>query len=228
MTEDTLEDAQESTQEIRDRILEKALPHIAFDGWTMELFERSAKDAGYEPTMAPAVFPRREADIALHFADWADRQMLKSLTQYDPDTMRVRDRVRTAFWERLALLRPYKEAARRWFSFCAVHPLLFIGSKSVWQTADHIWQWAGDTASDYNHYTKRGLLSGVITSTTLVWLDDQSEDQSKTADFLDRRIHNVLQFGKCVGKFSGRFRGKQQEKDTHSAHQDAQAAQAGS
>ena len=217
MTKDT----QETTQEIRDNILEKALPHVAFDGWTMALFEKAAQDAGYEASMAPAIFSRREADAALHFADWADRKMLEVLKQYDPESLRVRDRVRTAFWKRLTLLRPYKEAVRRWISFCAVHPLLFIGSQSLWRTVDQIWQWAGDTATDYNHYTKRGLLSGVITSTTLVWLDDQSEDQSKTADFLDRRIENVLQVGKCVGKFSGRFRSKSQAGEKP---QDAQAA----
>jgi len=74
----------------------------------------------------------------------------------------------------------------------------------VWRTADRIWDWAGDTATDYNRYTKRALLCGVIGSTTLAWLGDGSGDMTATRAFLSRRIENVMQIGKFVGKIKGR------------------------
>ncbi len=77
-------------------------------------------------------------------------------------------------------------------------------TKMVWYSADKIWEWAGDTATDYNRYTKRGLLSGVITATMLVWVHDKSEGYQKTSDFLDRRIDNVLVVGKLAGKILGK------------------------
>ena len=38
-----------------------------------------------------------------------------------------------------------------------------------------MWRIAGDTSTDFNHYTKRMTLGAVYGSTLLVWLDDQSE-----------------------------------------------------
>jgi len=71
---------------------------------------------------------------------------------------------------------------------------------SVWRSADRFWAKAGDTATDYNRYTKRALLSGVIASTTLFWLTDNSEEHAASWAFLDSRIENVLAMGKRLGK----------------------------
>ena len=138
-----------------------------------------------------------------HFSDFADRQMLARLDGIDPESMRVRDRVRLAVQTRLAALKDYKEAVRYATGYWA-RP--FRGARAaqmVWRTAGRIWIWAGDEAKDYNKYTKRGLLSGVLTSTMLAWLNDESEDMSATHRFLDNRIDNVMQFGKVVGRIKG-------------------------
>ena len=70
------------------------------------------------------------------------------------------------------------------------------GPRIGWRSADHMWRLAGDTATDFNHYTKRATLGAVYGSTLLVWLDDQSEGWADTAAFLDRRIDDVMQFEK--------------------------------
>ena len=80
--------------------------------------------------------------------------------------------------------------------------------KMVWRTADAIWREAGDTATDHNHYTKRLLLSGVITSTTLYWLNDDSPGQEKTWEFLDARIDGAMKLGRGLGQGFSRGAGK--------------------
>ena len=186
--------------QIRDSILHAALPHVAFDGWTWEMIERAAEEAGYKPSMAKAVFPDRMKDVLDAFADLADREMLKALENTNPEDLRIRDRVRSALIARYEWLKPHKEALRQSVQFWMVPTRKPRGAKIVWRTADRIWEWAGDTATDYNHYTKRGLLSGIIVSTTLFWLNDSSEHMDNTKSFLDRRIENVMQFGKIIGR----------------------------
>ena len=66
-----------------------------------------------------------------------------------------------------------------------------------------MWRLAGDTATDYNHYTKRLTLSAVYTSTLLAWLDDDSEGFADTAAFLDRRLDDVMRFEKWKGEWRG-------------------------
>ena len=57
-----------------------------------------------------------------------------------------------------------------------------------------MWRLAGDTATDYNHYTKRAMLLGVYTATITVFLDDESEGQAETRAFLARRIDGIMRF----------------------------------
>lgn len=178
-----------------------ALEDAAFDGWSWEMIERSAEKAGHGRDMASAAFPGKLKDVLMHFSDWADREMLSRLKGLDPDSMRVRDRIRLAVQTRIHTLREHKEAVRYSTGYWLRPFRKYEAGKMVWKTADRIWEWAGDTSTDYNRYTKRGLLSGILTSTTLVWMDDDTDDQSKTMRFLDRRIDNVMQLGKVIGRF---------------------------
>lgn len=188
----------------RDLILENILPEIPFSGWTWPVAVTAAEKAGLDPAMADAVFPGGLADVVGHFSDWADRAMMAGLADVDPASLRVRDRVAMAVEKRLEALAPHREAVRAALSFWALPTRGISAGGVVWRTADRIWDWAGDTATDYNRYTKRALLCGVIASTTLAWLGDDGGDMAATRAFLGRRIENVMQIGKFVGKIKGR------------------------
>ncbi len=193
------------TVEIRDEILNMALQNAAFDGWTWNMVCMSAIEAGHSKNTAIAVFPEKMVGVLDHFADWADREMIEALKDIDQDNMRVCDRIRTAVITRFETLAPHKEAMRDSLNFWLWPARKPRALKITWRTADVIWNWAGDTASDYNHYTKRGLLSGVIASATIFWLNDASEDIEKTKAFLDRRIENVMKLGRVVQVVKKRF-----------------------
>ncbi len=91
---------------------------------------------------------------------------------------------------------PAREAVRRALAILAMPQNVPLALRIGWRTADVMWRIAGDTSTDFNHYTKRMTLGAVYGSTLLVWLDDQSEGLSETAAFLDRRIDNVMSFEK--------------------------------
>lgn len=186
---------------IKDAILEAALPDIPFDGWTMQVLERAAVGAGHTKAMAVSVFPGGVKDAIIHLSHWADREMLVRLRADKTPPTRIRDKIARAVRTRLEILAPHKEAERLAIAYW-MHPFRkWEGVKLVWKTADAIWDWAGDTATDYNRYTKRGLLSGVLTSTTLFWLSDNSSESQESWAFLERRIENVMSVGKIVGRF---------------------------
>lgn len=197
-----------ATLDIQDQIILTALEDVPFDGWTWDGIRIAAEKSGHKPEMADAVFPEKLTDALAHFSDWADRQMIEALKDYHPDDMRVRDRVAKAVELRLRALLPYKDCVQASAGYWASPLRKIDGGKIVWRTADHIWDWAGDTATDYNRYTKRVLLSGVITSTTLYWFNDESEDMADTCAFLERRINDVMKIGKVTGKIKSFFPGK--------------------
>ncbi|HCQ71531.1 MAG: COQ9 family protein [Alphaproteobacteria bacterium] len=191
----------QTTSQIRADIIDAALPDIVFDGWSLSTIENAATKNGYDALTVKAAFPDGITDILDAFADLADQEMLKALAGTNADDLRVRDRIKTALIARFTYLNDHKEAVKESLKFW-LNPLRKPrAAKIVWRTADHIWNWAGDTSADYNRYSKRTLLSGIIAPSTLVWLNDHSEDMIKTSDFIDARIANVMTLGKTINKF---------------------------
>ncbi len=185
--------------EIKEKILKAALPSVAFDGWTMDVLMNAAVESGFKKEMVLSVFPDGVKDTLRYFSRWADDEMLKALAK-EETPQRIRDKIALAVRARMKALTPHKEAERLAIAYWVRPMRKFEGAKLVWKTADVIWHWAGDTATDYNRYTKRALLSGVITSAVLYWLSDNSVGAKDSWAFLDRRIDNVLNIGKIVGK----------------------------
>lgn len=189
-----------ATQNIQEKIIHEALKDIVFDGLSWDVIVRASEKSGYDADVALSVFPDKVTSFLTSFSDLIDKQMMDKLKSVPALDMKVRERIRHAVWIRFEILEPYKEMLRLSLSHWMNPMKKPAGMKMVWSTSDKIWKWAGDTATDYNKYTKRGLLSGVITATMLVWINDKTQGHQKTADFLDRRIDNVLVVGKLAGK----------------------------
>jgi len=190
--------------ETRDRILEAALAHVAFDGWSRRALNAGALDAGFDAAMARRAFPGGLRQLADHFARWADRGMLVELGKLDLDAMRVRDRIHACVKTRLLFLGDHREAVRRLLSFLALPPNAPLAARLTWRSCSAMWYAAGDEATDWNHYSKRGLLAPVYTTTILYWLSDEGDgagDYPDTWSYLERRIGDVLRVFSLPGRF---------------------------
>ena len=186
---------------LKSRILEAALPDVAFDGWSDDLLARAAQRLKADEDDVHAAFPAGAIGLVRYFSEWADEEMLKKLTPRLLSTLKVREKITLGVRTRLENLTPHRTACSSALAFLALPPRNIYLPKMVWRTADVIWRAAGDTATDYNHYTKRLLLSGVLTSTTLYWLNDKSDGCENTWKFLDRRIEEVLKVGQKISSF---------------------------
>ena len=193
---------------VRDRLLEAALPHVAFDGWTDALMDQAARDAGVDAATLYRAFPRGVPEVLDHFCDWLDRAMVAELAEYDLAAMRLSERVRLAVLTRLTVATPWREAVRRAMAHLARPSNGPLALKCIHRTVDEIWFQAGDTAADFSWYTKRATLAWVYVTTLMAWLDDGTDDLSETAAFLDRRLADIMQIPKIRGRAErivGRF-----------------------
>ncbi len=182
-----------------DKLLDAALPHVAFDGWSPAAFAAACADAGISEAEARVLAPRGALDLAVAFHRRADRAMVKKIEQADLSDMRFRDKVAQALRYRLEVM-PDREAVRRATTLFSLPNHAPEGAKLVWETADHIWTALGDNSTDGNWYSKRAILSAVWGSTVLFWLGDESVGSTDTHDFIDRRIDDVMQFEKLKGQ----------------------------
>jgi ubiquinone biosynthesis protein COQ9 len=185
---------------LRDKIVEAALPHIPFDGWTPRAARRAAADLDLAQADAIRAFPYGAADMVAHYSDLVDRRMLAELDRRDIGTMKIRERIATAVRVRLEQAAPHREAVRRALAVLALPSNAILGGKCLYRTVDAMWVAAGDTSTDWNFYSKRSLLAGVYSSTLLCWLDDRSDGLTDTWAFLDRRIADVMRIPKLTGR----------------------------
>lgn len=190
-------------------ILDATLPHIAFDGWSMTALRRGATDTGRDAAAADIAFPGGPAEAIELWNGVCNLRMAQALEAVDLDALKVRERIATAVRLRIEAYGGDTEAVRRALSYLAAPGHAKLATTLLYRTVDEIWYRCGDTSTDFNFYTKRGLLAGVYASTLMCWLDDPSEDHAETWAFLDRRIADALRLGSLPARLKkGRLGGR--------------------
>lgn len=190
--------------EIREGLAPILPSHAAFDGWNARALGAAAIEAGVDPGVASLAFPGGAVDMIDAWFAHVDAETAQRLPPETLGAMKIRQRITALVETRLAIVGPHKEALRRALAILAMPRNAPRGVKLGWRAADHMWRLAGDTATDFNHYTKRLTLGAVYASTIAVFLDDDSEGNADTHAFLARRIENVMQFEKAKAGWKAR------------------------
>jgi len=177
--------------------------NAVFDGWTEAAVNTSAAQLGIDPAQARLAFPKDAFGMVEAWIAGVDAAMEAHFTPEAIAAMKVRDRIAKMIWFRLETTGDAREAVRSALAILAFPHNLPLALRTGWRSADLMWRLAGDTATDYNHYTKRLTLAAVYTSTLLAWLDDDSDGWADTAGFLDRRLADVMRFEKWKSEWSG-------------------------
>ena len=190
--------------EVRSFLAPELAAQAAFDGWNEKAVLAAADLAEVDTDLARLAFNDGPVDMIDAWFQAIDEQMAAKYSADELAAMKIRLRINALVEARLEALEAHREGLRRALAILAAPPHLRRAAKMGWRAADRMWRLAGDTATDFNHYTKRTLLSGVYGSTISVFLDDDSENFAETRAFLDRRIENVMQFEKVKARVTGR------------------------
>ncbi|HVE01322.1 MAG TPA: COQ9 family protein [Sphingomicrobium sp.] len=183
-------------EKLRRRLALSVGENAVFDGWTRQAVDSAAAQLGVDPVQARLAFPKSQAEMIACYIQEVDRGLEASFTAKQLAGMKIREKIRALIWHRLEIMGPAREAVRKALAILAMPQNIPLALRTGWHTADLMWRLAGDTSTDFNHYTKRMTLGAVYGSTLLAWLDDSSQGWSETAAFLDRRIDDVMRFEK--------------------------------
>jgi ubiquinone biosynthesis protein COQ9 len=197
MTEAAMTDVQDLTlDEVRAALADGIASNAAFDGWGEQARDMAADAAGIDRDIARLAF--KDGPVAMIDAWFAriDQAMVEAVPVDQAAAMKIRQRITALVEARLAAAAPNREALRRALAILAMPQNAASGARLGWRTVDAIWAQAGDTATDYNHYTKRATLFAVYASTIAVFLNDESEEYADTRAFLARRIEGIMRFEK--------------------------------
>jgi ubiquinone biosynthesis protein COQ9 len=177
--------------------------NAVFDGWTEKALAMAASQLGVPAERARLAFPDGAVQMIDSWFDAIDRAMAEAWPLERVEQLKIRQRIHDLVVFRIEMIAPNKEALRRAFAILAMPQNAMTAARLGWRAADRMWRIAGDTAPDFNHYSKRGILAALYTATMLVFLDDDSEGFAQTRGFLDRRIDEVMRFEKFKAQWRG-------------------------
>jgi ubiquinone biosynthesis protein COQ9 len=173
------------------QMLDAALKLAPRQGWTSAMATAAGQACGLSAGETELLLPQGPADLAALLSRRHDAQALDALKAVDPAALKIRERIARAVEARLAVTAADEAAVRRWTGFLALPTHAGLGARLAWESADVLWRWAGDTATDENHYSKRALLAGILTGALAIRLSSGPE---AALAFTDRRIANVMAF----------------------------------
>ena len=197
MTPET--DTDWTLDELRERLAPEIAANAAFDGWGDEALAMAAEAAGVDAGVAKLAFAGGPVEMIDAWFAHVDRAMIAAVPGVA--TMKVRERIAALVEARFDAVAADREALRRALAVLALPRNVARAARLGWRTVDTIWRAAGDTSTDYNHYTKRAILLGVYGATVSVFLDDESEGFADTRAFLARRIDGIMRFEKAKAGF---------------------------
>lgn len=174
-----------------------------FDGWSDAALVAAAEGHGINPAVARLAFPGGAMDMIAAFVESVDAAMLARFADGSLTGMKIRERIAALLWFRLDHLNGMEEAISRALAIQAMPQNAARAMKLGWHSADVMWRLAGDTATDYNHYTKRAILSGIYAATLGVYVNDESDGKADSRAFMDRRIDGVMKFEKAKAQLLG-------------------------
>ncbi|MFN3353469.1 MAG: COQ9 family protein, partial [Brevundimonas sp.] len=160
---------------MEQRVLDAAIARAPSIGWNARLVRAACEAEGLSLGDQELLLPNGARDLAALLSRRHDARALEALAGVDANALKIRERIATAVSARLEAGADDLEATRRCAGFLALPTNSDLALKLSWETADHLWRWAGDTATDWNHYSKRAILSGIlIPALTLRWFDGRA------------------------------------------------------
>jgi len=190
-------------EQLRRRLALAVGENAVFDGWSRKAVDSAAGQLGIDPVQARLAMPKSQSGMIDLYIQEVDRALEAWFTPKRLQDKKIREKIRALVWKRLEIMGPAREGVRRALAILAMPQNIPLALRISWRTADLMWRIAGDTSTDFNHYTKRMTLGAVYASTLLAWLDDRSEGWKDTAAFLDRRIDDVMRFEKLKAEWRG-------------------------
>lgn len=178
---------------VEGRLLDAALTLAPTEGWTGRTVRLAAKKAGLSEADAALLLPHGPSDLAALLSRRHDATALEALSALEPRSLKVRERITRAVQARVEAAAADQAASMRLLGFLALPHHMPLGARLLWDSADAIWRWAGDTATDENHYSKRMILSGVLGPAIAIRL---ASGRAAADEYIFRRIADVMAFEK--------------------------------
>jgi len=156
---------QDWASEAEQRLLGAAIRRASDGGWRGQLLQRIARETGLSDADVELLLPKGVLDLSALLSRRHDNQALEALQAIDAPKLKVRERIHAAVEARIEAAMADEAATKASAAYLARPGHLPVALGLGWETADKLWRWAGDQATDENHYSKRAILATILATT---------------------------------------------------------------
>lgn len=180
-------------QAAESRLAQAVAPFACELGFNRTSVEAGARALGLSDGERDLIAPNGGADIAAVL--WRQHDQVL----HDPDILnaqsglKIREKIAHLLNTRLDAAAFDERLAHRLIGFFALPHHAALYHRLLWATADRIWLLAGDKALDENHYSKRVIVCGILSTALMTRLSQGREAQ---LDQIGRNIDSVMAFEK--------------------------------
>ena len=170
------------------------------NSWSNKLISLVEINCGFSINYHHILFSGGKTEILLMFEQWQDELMVEQLKKVKRP-QKIRDQIALALEIRLMHITS-KNIALNNSAFFIIPTNMFIGSKAAYDTCHLIWKYAGDKSTDFNYYTKRGLMLYVYLSTRTFYFADNSVNYQDTKEFIKNVLNNIIKITTLKNKIN--------------------------
>lgn len=184
------EKIEQKRQAARQQFIEEMLRRLETTNYSIELLSSVNEACGFEKNYYHLLFDGKELEVANFIEQHHDEMMLERLGK-GVKINKIREKIATALILRIIDI-VKKPVALRQSAFFLMPQNTLAGMENACRTCDVIWRYAGDQSTDFNYYTKRGLLLPVYLSAKTFYFADKSADHEDTKQFIRNALDNIV------------------------------------
>lgn len=158
----------------KDKFITTLVPIASKLGWNIDSMEETSVKLGLDPNYYQIIFDGGIDEIKDYYDNFLDQIMIEKLSKLETPS-KIREKIALALKIRIRLNEGFDPSL-----------------KSAWRTCDNIWRYTGDISTDFNHYTKRGLLTPVYLSSLKFYRNDKSENQIGTDQYITSSLDKII------------------------------------
>ncbi|XP_072947201.1 glomulin-like [Epargyreus clarus] len=181
-------------ENVKSRILTKALEFVTKHGWSVDSLSQGAEAAGY-PGISHGLFPNGGGDLVHYFNVRCNEQLVEQMKAWPKQDLKESkipaQQIEDAIMTRLQMIGPYKST---WPKAMAIQTLpnnVPNCLATLLSLVDDICYHTGDRSVDFNWYIRRVGLAGIYKASELFYLTDNTQDNSATRSFVKSRIRDA-------------------------------------
>ncbi len=187
---------EEKYQAQRLQFIEVVAKNLATNGWNQKLLEKAELECGFEQGYHFILFQDGIRGAIRYFEAWQNKLMLDKLAENDMQPAKVREKIALALTLRIMQMEDKqldaKAIALQNSTYYGCLENTLFGAEMALSVCDNIWYYAGDKSTDFNYYTKRGLLLPVYLSAVMFYISDTSLGNVDTKNFIEQALANII------------------------------------